>query len=822
MKKIIILFVLVYNLLASNQIKNNVIPVESNFTHIEKEYIYSKSVTLGMIVDYYPFSFKDNGTITGFSYDYINLIMKKSGLNIKIEMDNWSNTLNKFKNKQIDMIDVISYKKSREKFTNFSQPYFEIPNVIFARKGEIENYTGFESLKGKKVGITKGIYYYNVIKDLGFDLVVFENSRDKMKALAFGKIDAIFNNLISGQKYIKQGGYSNITILEELDDAIVKREDLRIGVKKEDKVLYSIINKATKSITIAEKNQIYNKWFAAKIESKNTKGNFNLTVDEKQYLLDKKQITMCVDPDWMPFEKIDNGKHTGLASDYIKIVKNNINIPIKLIKTKNWEESIEKGKSRECDIFSMVPNVQKYKSYMNFTSPYVDIPMVIATKTDKQFIDSIQQILDKKIGIVKNYVISNILKEKYPNIKIVYVDSINDGLRKVESGDIFAFIDNLATVNYEIQKSFINTIKVSGRLDIRPKYGMAIRDDEPILYNIFEKIINNIDTNTKEKIFHKWVNPPKEEKVIDYTIAWYMLVAVSILIALFIFRQYNLKKSNRNLQIAVANKTKALKELNESLEQRIKEEVEKNNTIQEKLFKSEKMASMGEMIGNIAHQWRQPLSIISTASTGIIMEKEYGVLNETKLIETCNTINNNAQYLSKTIDDFKNFIKGDRVKNIFNLSDDIDSFLNLVEGSIKNHSIHIVQDIQKDIKIDGYENELTQCLINIFNNAKDALKENINTPDVRYLFITAYLEDDKIVIKLKDNGGGIPEDILPKIFEPYFTTKHQSLGTGLGLHMTYNLIVDGMGGTIEASNVNYRYNGKNYEGAEFTVKLPTS
>ena len=236
------------------------------------------------------------------------------------------------------------------------------------------------------------------------------------------------------------------------------------------------------------------------------------------------------------------------------------------------------------------------------------------------------------------------------------------------------------------------------------------------------------------------------------------------------------------------------------------------------LIKSEKMAAMGEMIGNIAHQWRQPLSVISTASTGIIMQKEYDILDDDKLIEICTAINDNAQYLSKTIDDFKNFIKGERTKQIFNLKNDIGSFLNLVEGSIKTHNINIILDLQEDIKIDGYKNELIQCLINIFNNAKDVLVEK-KIKD-KFIFISTYKKEGKAIIKIKDNADGIPKDILPKIFEPYFTTKHKSKGTGLGLHMTYNLIVDGMGGTVEAINQTYDYKGKQYSGAEFVITLP--
>ena len=228
--------------------------------------------------------------------------------------------------------------------------------------------------------------------------------------------------------------------------------------------------------------------------------------------------------------------------------------------------------------------------------------------------------------------------------------------------------------------------------------------------------------------------------------------------------------------------------------------------------------SMGEMIGNIAHQWRQPLSVISTASTGMKMEKEYGLLSDEKFQNACDAINNNAQYLSKTIDDFRNFIKGDRVKKCFNLKDDIDSFLNLLQGSITRHNINIVLDIQDNIQIVGYENELIQCLINIFNNAKDALDEN--KIEKKYIFISTEEDDGTAIIKIKDNAKGIKTEILPKIFEPYFTTKHQSQGTGLGLHMTYNLIVEGMKGLIKVKNINYTIDDTLHHGAEFIITLP--
>jgi len=237
----------------------------------------------------------------------------------------------------------------------------------------------------------------------------------------------------------------------------------------------------------------------------------------------------------------------------------------------------------------------------------------------------------------------------------------------------------------------------------------------------------------------------------------------------------------------------------------------------ESLMRAEKLASMGEMIGNIAHQWRQPLSVISTASTGIKMQKTFGTLSDNQLLKDCDLINTNAQYLSATIDDFRNFIKGDRTKKVFNLKDSIHSLIHIIDSTIKNNHINLILDLKEDITIDGYSNELTQCLINIFNNAKDILKEkNI---DNRLVFISTSIENNKAIIKIKDNAGGIPNKIINHIFEPYFTTKHKAQGTGLGLHMTYNLIVDGMKGTIEATNKTYTYKSEEYMGAEFIITL---
>jgi len=233
------------------------------------------------------------------------------------------------------------------------------------------------------------------------------------------------------------------------------------------------------------------------------------------------------------------------------------------------------------------------------------------------------------------------------------------------------------------------------------------------------------------------------------------------------------------------------------------------------LMNQSKLAAMGEMIGNIAHQWRQPLSVISTSATGIIMQKEVGILNDEKLLFACNSINDNAQYLSRTIDDFKNFIKGDSKKENFSLKKNINNMLNLVAPTLKQNRIELILDIE-DCTLNSYPNELNQCLINIINNAKDAL-ESID--EDKFVFIKTTVINNNIEISIRDNANGISNDIINKIFEPYFTTKHQSQGTGLGLSMTYKLITEHIKGKVIVKNNTYEYNNKTYIGANFIITL---
>lgn len=247
----------------------------------------------------------------------------------------------------------------------------------------------------------------------------------------------------------------------------------------------------------------------------------------------------------------------------------------------------------------------------------------------------------------------------------------------------------------------------------------------------------------------------------------------------------------------------------------IKKYIKDNNKQHEVMSQQAKMAAMGEMIGNIAHQWRQPLSSITTAASGIKLQKEYNLLTDEILLNSLDNISESAQYLSKTIDDFRDFYNTNKNLVDFSIKETIFKSLKLVKAGLKNKNIQIITEVE-EVTFKGLQNEFIQVFLNIINNAKDEL-EKLPDDSKRYIFINVYKKDNKIYIKIKDNAKGIRKKIIARIFEPYFTTKHQSQGTGIGLYMSSEIVEKHMKGTLSVKNEEYIHEGISYKGAEFLI-----
>jgi C4-dicarboxylate-specific signal transduction histidine kinase len=244
-------------------------------------------------------------------------------------------------------------------------------------------------------------------------------------------------------------------------------------------------------------------------------------------------------------------------------------------------------------------------------------------------------------------------------------------------------------------------------------------------------------------------------------------------------------------------------------------ELKKNEQV---LINQSKMAAMGEMLGNIAHQWRQPLNAISLAASGMQIKKENNELKDIEFEKLTDGILKHTDFLSEVIDDFRNFYKPNKDKEYFCMQEVMKINKDILNAGFKNQEIQIIEELI-DIKIYNHKNELVQVIINLLNNAKEAII-NSKIEGNKFIFIKAYEVNENIIITITDNAKGVKEDIKCKIFEPYFTTKHKQQGTGLGLYMSKKIINESLGGSFFVENVSYNYNNENYTGAKFTISLP--
>ena len=237
---------------------------------------------------------------------------------------------------------------------------------------------------------------------------------------------------------------------------------------------------------------------------------------------------------------------------------------------------------------------------------------------------------------------------------------------------------------------------------------------------------------------------------------------------------------------------------NKELEKRIEEEVAKNREKDKLMFQQAKLASLGEMLGNISHQWRQPLTEINSLFLPIEAKIALDIpLDKEEILETITNLNQITKYMSNTIDDFRDFFATDKEKIKFQLIEQINSTINIISGGLKANNIKLDIIIQKNPEMIGYKNDYSQVLINIINNAKDILiQRKISEP---YIKISIFEENENIITTVEDNGGGIKVEPIEKVFEPFFTYEKIG-GSGIGLFMSKLIIEKNMHGKLIAQN----------------------
>ncbi len=296
----------------------------------------------------------------------------------------------------------------------------------------------------------------------------------------------------------------------------------------------------------------------------------------------------------------------------------------------------------------------------------------------------------------------------------------------------------------------------------------------------------------------------------NFKYAFLFLLLILMVIVWFSFIDLKREKIKEEINKKLKQKSSQLIELNDSLEERIQREIEKNRLKNQQLMEQSRLAQMGEMISMIAHQWRQPLSAISSMSASIKLKLILGKVDEEFLKIASEKISHSSEYLSQTIDDFRNFYKSQKEMQETSFKEIVDDVLKIVSVSLDNKKIEVKVDIESEDVFVTYANELKQVLMNLIKNAEDIFEES-KIKDAK-IIIKTYSDEKFYFLSVTDNAGGIDKSVIKKIFDPYFSTKKQKDGTGLGLYMSKTIVEEHCQGSLDVLNID--------GGACFIIKVP--
>lgn len=518
-------------------------------TQDEKEWLKNNPVIrFGVDAGYAPYTYTDDREVfIGLVADYLNLAGEV--LPVKFELQqglSWSEVLQKTQQKELDLIATASITPERNQYLEFTDFFIATPLVITTRaenKSEISTPT---ELTGRKVALVRNYASSDRVYREYPDIIpyVTETPLEALQALASGDVDA-YVGVIGVNNYLaRTHGLTNLTVAGRYD---LTPGGQRFAIRKDWPVLRDILDKVFEQLSQQDINRIHERWIPSASHTLSLPG-IQLSEEEKRYLSQKSEITMCVDPNWMPYEKIDEkGQHIGIAADYMAMFAKMLNTRITLIPTQSWAESETFARNRKCDLLSFLNYSDRRSRFLNFTDPYVEAPVVLVSRQDVTYIDGIRSLSGETFAMVKGYVYEDLIREQYPSVNIRYVESMDEGLKLISAGKIYTTIGSLYIITSRIQKLGLTNLKIAGHTEFTNQFRVGVRNDDPILFNLFQKAVQARDPEQENSILRRWISV-RLEKTVDYTLLWQVILIASGLLLLVMYRNKIIRRYNQKLE----------------------------------------------------------------------------------------------------------------------------------------------------------------------------------------------------------------------------------------------------------------------------------
>lgn len=511
------------------------------------------SITVSNEFDWPPFDFTHLGKPYGFGIDLMELISQYSGIHFNyVNGYTWEQLVEKFFKGEIDLLHSLSVTPDRAEKSYFSPPYYHSKNVVIFRQDSTETNV-LEDLEGKIIAIPKGWSSIQFFKTHypKIHIVEVTNSRQALEYVDQGKVFATVEQHEIAEYLIKKFGFHDLRLSKWIDnDELQKTSSMHFAVLKENPILFHILLKALNNIPVEELENLKNKWFSREGIDLGRE-DVGLTPDERQFLKAKRSISFCVPPEVMPFAALKNNQLTGMASDFIDIFSEQLNIPFTLLSTTSWTESEQKFNNGECEVLPIFTMPGKVSKNYDFTSPLLHFQSAIITRDDEGFIAGLQHFMGKKLATVKHSINTEKILSLYPHITVLPFENTEDCLLHVSNKTADGALLALPVAAYYIRHMGLTNLQIAGYSGSEGSLRIAMNKDQPYLHSIMSKLIRSIPQHDINRVYEKWISLRFDHKV-DYRVLWKAFAGVLLLVLLVLL--WNRQLFQLNKKIAEANR----------------------------------------------------------------------------------------------------------------------------------------------------------------------------------------------------------------------------------------------------------------------------
>lgn len=732
-------------------------------------------VTSTFKTDVPPLEYLDNGEMTGFSYEYLNLVASKVGLEIDYVVDlHWVEQLEMLVNHQIDIGHNVILTDERDEALDFSSPYLKIPSYYYARPGEREINT-LDDLDGRKLGLVQGLastlQIYRDYPDV--ETVEYIGMFDAFEGIKSGEVDAIVGLYPYTNYLIAENPEYN---LEQMSDSPIAEVDdvflIRLASNNQKPLLSSILQKGMEAVSDEEFTALTLKW-----QSKYESGrSLVLTPPELEWLEKNNVVRVAINTDLAPLEFLgDDEQISGITSDYIKLIEDKLNITFEWTGNRSWDEAMEQIQNGQADVLSLVVPTPERLGYLTFTENLLTMVNMIYTTEENRSYRSLNALAGRKIATEKGSMIAEFLKSDYPEIIVLEKQALKFAIESVANGEADALVADIPSVTFYMGDA---ELIPTGQTEYIVDPSMAVVNSKPLLASAISKALLSISEIDRIEITNRWYsydNP--ENQAMDQVVARFLGINLVIFIVVVVWI-YILYKEVRRRQKVEKDLITTQDKLSDAL-----------------AFAESANSAKSNFLANMSHEIRTPLNAIIGFSD-VMGAGLYGEIEQPKYKEYLKDISKSGQHLERVINDILDLSKIEAgkwqlVEEEFDLVQCVIDSTKFVEpdANKKDIALSVKNNLPADYNAKKYYGDqiaIRRVMLNVLSNAVKF------TPEVGEIKCSIDETDhDMIRIVVSDTGIGIPKGKIEEVLSPFGQIQEirefNHTGTGLGLSIVKEL-----------------------------------